>query len=151
MTWRLIHRGRCRNSIAYRCTDHEFALNPVADQYGGGTEIWKLTMPGMPEKMFFPRQPKSPMDGPLPGKLVITHEGNTRITEVSIPWTAIPLVKQKLVAGQPIKFSFRVNDNGRGGTLELARDRSVSKLNNLAFQAHWKPHWANEVEFAFEK
>jgi hypothetical protein len=130
--------GTMPQYISYRCTDHEFALNPVATQYGGGTEIWKLTMPGMPEKQFFPRQPKSPVDGPVAGQLVITRDGNTRITEVAIPWSAISLVKQRLDAKQTIKFSFRVNDNKTSGTLELARGRSVSKLNPLAFQAHWK-------------
>jgi len=38
-----------------------------------------------------------------------------------------------------------------GNCMELARERSVSKRNSRAFHADWKEHWANEVEFTFEK
>lgn len=138
--------------IGYKCTDYEYALNQVAPQYGGGTEIWRLLVPGMPRKHFFPWQPKSPYDGPVKnGKLAIVHDGNTRITETAIPWSEIPDVKKALDEGKTIKFSFRVNDNGSAGScMELARDRSVSKKNSRAFHADWKEHWANEVEFRFE-
>jgi hypothetical protein len=133
-------------------TDYEFALNKVADKYGGGYEIWKLLVPGMPEKHFYPRQPKSPLDGAVTdGKLAVTHVGNTRIVEAAIPWSAIPAVKQRLDAAQPICFSFRVNDNKRNGTLELAKGRSVSSRSPYAFHVSWKEHWANEIQFAFEK
>lgn len=55
-------------------------------------------------------------------------------------------------AGKTIKFSFRINDNGNmGSCMELVRERSVSKRNSRAFHASWKEHWANEVEFGFEK
>lgn len=146
-------KGTMPRYIGYKCTDYEYALNQVAPEYGGGTEIWRLLVPGMPRKHFYPRQPKSPFDGPVKsGKLAVTHEGNTRITECAIPWSEIPDVKKALDAGQKIKFSFRVNDNGAmGNCLELARDRSVSKRNGRAFHADWKEHWANEVEFGFEK
>ena len=53
--------------------------------------------------------------------------------------------------GQTIKFSFRVNDNAGVGCLELARGRSVSKQNFPAFRVDWIEHWANEVEFGFER
>jgi hypothetical protein len=137
----------------YKCTDYEYALNQVAPEYGGGTEIWRLLVPGMPEKHFYPRQPASPYDGPVKsGKLAITHEGSTRITECAIPWSEIPEVKKALDEGKTVKFSFRVNDNNNmGNCMELARERSVSKQNSRAFHASWKEHWANEVEFAFEK
>lgn len=146
-------KGTMPKYVGYKCTDYEYALNQVAPEYGGGTEIWRLLVPGMPEKHFYPRQPKSPFDGAVKnGKLAITHEGNTRITECAIPWSELPDVKRALDAGKKIKFSFRINDNGNmGSCMELARERSASKRNTRAFHASWKEHWANEVEFGFEK
>jgi hypothetical protein len=146
-------KGTMPKYVGYKCTDYEYALNQVDPKYGGGTEIWRLLVPGMPEKHFYPRQPKSPFDGPVKnGKLAITHEGSTRITECAIPWSELPDVKKTLDAGKTIKFSFRVNDNGNmGSCMELARERSVSKRNSRAFHASWKEHWANEIEFGFEK
>ncbi len=146
-------KGTMPKYVGYKCTDYEYALNQVAPDYGGGTEIWRLLVPGMPEKHFYPRQPKSPFDGAVKdGKLVVSHNGNTRITECAIPWSELPDVKKALDEGKTIKFSFRINDNGNmGSCMELARERSVSKRNSRAFHASWKEHWANEVEFGFEK
>lgn len=146
-------KGTMPQYVGYKCTDYEYALNQVAPEYGGGTEIWRLLVPGMPEKHFYPRQPKSPFDGPVKnGKLAVRHEGNTRITECAIPWNELPDVKKSLDAGKTLKFSFRINDNGNmGACMELARERSVSKKNSRAFHASWKEHWANEVEFGYEK
>jgi len=45
---------------------------------------------------------------------------------------------------------FRVNDND-GPSMELAGERSVSKKNSYTFHPDWVEHWANEVEFSFEK
>ncbi|MBN2129446.1 MAG: hypothetical protein JW741_08110, partial [Sedimentisphaerales bacterium] len=144
--------GRPPKFIWYKCTDYEFALNPVAQAYGGGTEIWTLMRPGLPRKHFFPRQPAHRLEGPVrDGLLKIVHEGNTRITEVAIPWSAIPHVKERLDRRQPVKFSYRVNHDNGGPTMELARERSVSKINNQAFHPDWQEHWANELEFAFER
>jgi len=145
-------KGTMPRYIGYKCTDYEYALNQVAPEYGGGTEIWRLLVPGMPEKHFYPRQPKSPYDGPVKGgKLIIRHDGNMRITECAIPWSEIPDVKRALDENKTIKFSFRVNDNGNmGACMELARERSVSKMNSRAFHASWREHWANEVEFVFD-
>ena len=135
----------------YQCTDYEYALNPVAAKYGGGTEIWRLRAPGMPHKHFFPRQAASPQDGPVKnGALMITRTGNTRIIEAAIPWNEIPQVKKKMEAGQTIKFSYRVNDNSSNDCMELSKGRSVSKING-SFMVDWKVHWANELEFSFEK
>jgi len=132
-------------------TDYEFALNKVAAQFGGGTEIWRLRVPGMPSKNFYPREPISPEDGPVKGgKLVETREGNTRIVEAAIPWSEIPEVKTAADAGKSVKFSFRINDN-KGIGMELAEERSVSKLNPHTFHVEWVKHWGNEVEFGFEK
>jgi len=146
-------KGTMPKYVGYKCTDYEYALNQVAPEFGGGTEIWRLLVPGMPEKHFYPRQPKSPFDGSVKnGKLAVTHEGSTRITECAIPWSELPDVKKALDAGQTIKFSFRVNDNeNMGSCMELASERSISKKNSRAFHASWKEHWANEVEFGFEK
>jgi len=144
--------GTMPGYIGYHDSDYIFALNPVAEKYGGGTEVWRLKVPGMPRKHFFPRQPKSPLDGPVPGaKLVITRDGNTRIMECAIPWSEIPEVKKKRDAGEPVKFSFHVNDSAGASCMELARDRSVSKRNSATFRNDWEAHWANEVEFGWEK
>ena len=146
-------KGTMPRFIGYKCTDYEYALNKVAEKHGGGTEIWRMLAPGMVRKHFYPRQPKSPMDGAVKdGQLEIRREGNTLYTECAIPWSEMPLVKEAIDAGKPVKFSFRVNDNGAGGAcMELARERSVSKKNSRAFHPDWKEHWANEVEFGVEK
>jgi len=134
-------------------TDYEYALNPVAERYGGGVEIWRLQHPNMPHKHHYPRQAKSGFEGAVKdGKLVIKHEGGTRIVEAAIPWSEIPHVKQARDEGRTIKFAWRVNDDGSGACLETARRRSVAKRSgNGAFTPDWLEHWDNEVEFAFEK
>jgi hypothetical protein len=81
---------------------------------------------------------------------VVKQDGGDRIEEVSIPWTEIPLVKRALDAGGTIKFSFRVNA-ADGPSMELAEGRSVSKTNCYTFHPDFVSHWANEVEFGFEK
>ena len=146
-------KGTMPRYTGYKCTDYEYALNTVADEYGGGFEIWRLLTPGMPRKHFFPRQPKSPYDGPVKnGKLVTVRKGNTLFTECAIPWSEIPDVKKLIDKGGKIKFSARINDDGAGAAcMELARDRSVSKVNARAFHPDWKEHWANELEFGVEK
>ena len=137
--------------IMYWDTDYEYALNPVADAFGGGTEVWRLQSPGMPRKHFFPRQPKSPIDGgPVSAaKLVIRRENGTRLVEASIPWSEMPEVYARIRDGKTIKFSCRVNDN-KGPAHELATERSVSITNSITFHDDWKTHWANEIEFSAE-
>ena len=144
--------GTMPKYIGYSCTDYEYALNKVAEAYGGGTEIWRLRVPGMPHKHFYPRQPASPKDGPVKdGKLICVHEGSTRVVECAIPWSELPDVKAKLDAGVTVKFSFRVNDDAGVGCMELSKGRSVANRNQHSFRADWVEHWANELEFAFEK
>lgn len=143
--------GTMPRFMSYMDTDYEFALNPVAEKFGGGTEIFCLRKPGAPRKHFFPRQPKAPVDGgPVKnGKLVIRTDGDDCVFECAIPWSELPLVKQRLDAGQTIKFSYRLNDGP--AAYELAVGRSVSKDNPLTFHNEWSTHWANELEFAAEK
>ena len=143
--------GTLPGYIMGRCTDYEYALNRVASRYGGGVEVWRLRKPGMPLKNFYPRQPASPLDGPVrEARLAVTHRDGTRITECALPWSEIPEARQRLEAHQPIKVSLRINDSAGGGCLELARGRSVSKRQSSAFSVPWVEHWANEVEFTFE-
>lgn len=135
----------------YKDTDYEYSLNPVAAKYGGGTEIWRAQKPGLPQKHFYPRQPKAKGEGAVTsGKLVVRRVGNTRLVEAAIPWSEMPDVKRKLDANQPIKFSFRVNDNAGGGTMELSKNRSIAKRNG-SFHVDWVEHWANELEFGWQK
>ncbi|MDX1932287.1 MAG: PA14 domain-containing protein [Capsulimonadales bacterium] len=147
-TWLPHPPGAPERFITYQDTDYEFALNAVAPEYGGGTEIWCLQKPGMMRKHFYPRQPKAPGDGgPVKtGTLIIRRDGNTRIVECAIPWSEMPEVKARLAAGRTVKFTYRVNDN-RGPAYELAADRSVSKDNPWTFHNDWAGHWANELEF----
>ena len=143
--------GAMPHFITYWDTDYEYALNPVAAQFGGGTEIWRLMAPGVPRKSDFPREPKADFDqGPVPGKLVIRHDGNVRIVEAALPWNEMPEVLKRIRAGETVKFSCRVNDNGSPAR-ELANGRSVSKDNGPAFHDSWQTHWANELEFSAAK
>jgi len=144
--------GTMPHFMVYADTDYEFALNPVAEKYGGGTEVWRLLAPGMPRKHFFPRQPAAPRDGgPVKNaELVIRREGNVRIVEAAIPWSEIAAVHDCLEYGRSIRFTYRVNDN-KGPALELAAGRSVSKENAMTFHDDWSTHWSNELEFTFEK
>lgn len=134
-------------------TDYEYALNPVAPRYGGGTELWRLQYPGMPHKHHYPHSPKSPLDGPVrDGKLVICRDATTRFVEAALPWTEMPEVRRAIDERRPIKFSFRVNDNAGVGCLELSRGRSVAKRNGLgSFTVDWVEHWDNALEFGVER
>ncbi len=140
--------GTMPRFCAYFDTDYEFALNRVGESYGGGTEIFCLQRPGMVRKHFFPRQPRAAVDGgPVNGGAKLVVKDN--VVECAIPWSELPEAKRRLAAGQTIKFSFRVNDGG--SAFELAAGRSVSKDNCFAFHNDWSTHWANEVEFGFER
>ena len=149
--------GTTNKLLNYQDTDYEYALNTVAPEFGGGTEIWRLLVPGMPRKNFYPRQPKSPFDGPVKnGQLVTKHAGNTRIIECALPWSEIPDVKIAMQQKRPIKFSFLVNDAGApgqngAGVMELSKNRSVAKPNYYAFHVDWAGHWANELLFGWQK
>jgi hypothetical protein len=142
--------GTFKGYAGYWDTDYEFALNPVAERYGGGVEIWKLRAPELPDKHYYPRSPKHPREGAMKdGRLVVTRDERFRIVEAAIPWKEIPEVKAARDAGKPIKFSYRVNDNGApGACMELARKRSASKRNE-SFKPSWGEHWANEIEFGW--
>ena len=140
--------GTMPGYIGYSDTDYEFALNTVAPKYGGGVEVWRLRAPDLPHKHYYPREPKAPGEGPVKdAKLVTRRDGNTRIVECALPWSAIPEAKQRLDAGQTIKFSYRVNDNSNNACMELSRQRSLAK-RNTSFLCDWGEHWANELEFA---
>ncbi len=126
-------------------------LNQVADRHGGGTEIWRLWVPGMVYKHFYPRQPKHLFEDAAEGHLEIAHREGTRIVECALPWSEIPHVKKLRDAGRPVKFSFRVNHNARGPDMELARGRSAAEGVSVSFHPNWSPHWPNELEFGFQR
>lgn len=132
-------------------TDYEYALNPVAEEYGGGTEVWRLKAPGMPRKHFYPRQPHSSIDGGVvPGaKLVVHRTEDMRFVEASIPWSEMPAVWEKVKSGDTIRFSCRINDN-KGAAHELSVERSVAKYNSFTFHDDWQTHWSNDLEFGVE-
>ncbi len=138
--------------IAGKVTDYEYAFNPVADAWGGGAEIWRLLAPGVPNKHYYPRQPKAARDGgPVKdGKLVMTRDGNTRIVEAALPWTEIPEVKRAFDAGQAVRFTYRANNNG-APALELNAHRSMSRVNTYALHDLWSQSWEPQTEFVFER
>ncbi len=148
--WQSHLPGRMPKFVWYKSTDYEFALNKVADEYGGGTEIWRQWLPGMTYKHFYPRQPKSAQEGPAQGKLEIRYVPGTRIVECALPWSEIPHVKKLRDAGKTVKFSFRVNHETRGPDMELSRGRSAAEGLSPSFHPNWAPHWPNELEFGFE-
>ncbi|MCK6491147.1 MAG: hypothetical protein L6R48_23085 [Planctomycetes bacterium] len=132
-------------------SDYEYALNPVRADLGGGTEVWRIRAPGLPDKHFYPRSPAAPGEGAVAGaQLVIRREAGARIVECALPWQELPAVQAARAAGRPVRFSFRVNDNAGGSCMELSRGRSVAK-RNLSFKPDWVEHWANELEFAWER
>lgn len=134
----------------YKSTDYEYDLHPVAARYGGGTEVWRLLVPGMPRKHFYPRQPKSRFDGAVKAaKLAVRQDGSTRIMEAAIPWSEIPAVQKLMQSKQPLKFAFLVQDDEGPGQMETGRNRSVSKKSGLSFHVDWGGHWSNEVEWGW--
>ncbi len=143
--------GRMRGFVLDMLTDYEFALNRVAVQYGGGTEIWRMQVPDGVRKHFYPRQPKAPWEGAVKnGKLVIDYRDGTRFMEAASPWSEIPHVKALMEAGRPVKFTFRVNDES-GAALEFGRGRSVTRPGFHTFHPDWRRSYSNEIEFSFQK
>lgn len=142
--------GAFKTYSAYWDSDYCFDLNPVAERYGGGTEIWIERAPWLPDKHFFPRSPKHPKEGPVEGgRLAIRREGGLRLVDAAIPWTAMPEVKAARDAGRTVKFTCRVNDDADANACtELTRNRSAAKRNE-SFKPAWKEHWSNEIEFGW--
>jgi hypothetical protein len=149
--WQTHLPGRFPKFIWYKTTDYEYALNHVAAEFGGGSEIWRLLSPGMPFKHFFPRQPKHALEGAVhEGRLAVRYEGGWRIVECAIPWKEIPHVKALRDAGQTVKFNFRVNHSTRGADLTLSTQRSAAEGLSHSFHPNWIRQWPNELEFGFE-
>ncbi len=143
--------GRMPKFVRYKSTDYEYALNNVSEEHGGGTEIWRMLVPGMVRKHFYPRQPEHPLEGPVKnGKLEVRYEGDTRFVECAIPWSEIPRVKLRLDTDRPVKFAFRVNDNG-GPSIELCEDRSVAEGLSYGFHPNWSSGAPTECAFGWEK
>ncbi len=149
--WYTHPRGVMPRFITFWDTDYEYALNPVAKEFGGGTEVWRLKSPGMPRKHFFPRQPHSRVDGGAVegARLVIRRTAETRFVEASIPWAEMPEVRTQARTGGTVRFTCRVNDN-KAGAHELSVERSVAKYNSFTFHDDWQTHWSNDLEFRFE-
>lgn len=150
-SWESHLPGRMPGFIWWQDTDYEYALNTVAEQFGGGFEVWRLRHPGMPQQHHYPRQPRHVLAGPVEGaRMVTVHRDGVRITEAAIPWEEIPEAHKAMLEGRTIKFSFRVNNSAGGAELELGRRRSATRTGNLSFQVDWVRNWSNEIHFAFE-
>ncbi len=153
--WLDYPKGTMPGFICAKSADYEYVMKQVGEKHGGGVELFRLAAPGVPRKHYYPREPKvappgkdgGPVDA---GKLSIVRDGNTRIVECSLPWSEVPDVKQKLDAGEPIKFTFRVSEN-KAPSYESNQDRSVSKGDTYAMHNYWQTSWAVETEYAFEK
>ena len=114
---------------------------PFYSQHGLGTSpiLWK--------DLLIQARDGSSGGGPANSDAKLILKDN--VVECAIPWRELPEVKRRNDTGQPVKFSFRVNNGG--GAFELAAGRSVSKDNPLSFHNDWATHWADEVEFGFER
>ena len=150
--WQTHLPGRFPKFIWYQTSDYEYALNSVAEQYGGGTEIWRLLAPGMPFKHFFPRQPKHPSEGAVgEGELAVRYENGWRMVECAIPWQEIPHVRALRDAGRTVKFNFKVNHDTPSPDLMWSMRRSAAEGISHSFHPNWIRQWPNELEFGFEK
>ena len=136
---------------SYWDSDYVFDLNPVASEYGGGTEVWRERAPNLPNKHYFPHAANGPGEGAVTtAKLEVRREGDELVYTATIPFAEMPEVGEARRAGRPVKFSCRINDNAGGAISELAYRRSVSR-RNLSFKPDWVEHWANELIFNWEK
>jgi hypothetical protein len=142
--------GRPVKFIAYGSTDYEFAFNKVHADYGGGTEVWRVQVPGLPRKHFFPRQPAHPLEGPAQGaRCAIRYVDGLRMVEGFLPWSEIPEVQALRAAGTPVALALRINDS-EGTTVDSNAGRSVGEGTSLCFHPDWRSGDPNEVAFGWE-
>ncbi|MEM1012172.1 MAG: hypothetical protein AAGI46_08120, partial [Planctomycetota bacterium] len=83
-------------------------------------------------------------------RLSVKHDDGTRTVEVAIPWSAIPEAHEAMLAGKPIKFSYRVNHGEGNFNMELARGRSAALGLSRSFHPDWNQSWPNELVFGWE-
>lgn len=134
-----------------KTTDHEFAFNHVAPEYGGGSEVWRLLIPGMERIHFFPRQPYDKRGGPVDdAKMAVKYVDGYRLFEGAIPWSEIPAVQALKDAGETVKFAFRINSN-QGTTLQTGKGRSACAGFSFGFHPEWRSGFPNNLEFSFEQ
>jgi hypothetical protein len=135
----------------YESVDYEFALNKVAAEYGGGTEIWRLQTPEMIRKHFYPRQPEHPEEGPVEGgRLEVRYEENSRIVECAIPWEELTEVKKQMERGETVKLGYRVNYS-QGKHIALGMNRSAIVGAGHSYHPDGKSGPHVELEFGFEE
>jgi hypothetical protein len=143
--------GRMPKFVKYKDIDYEFALNPVAADFGGGSEVFCLETPAMPRKHFYPRQPQHPEEGPVDdAQLAIEWRDGTRFMECAIPWKRIPHVHALMQAGEPVKFSFKVLHQDGGPVMELSTGRSAAEGISTGFHPDWNTSYPVELEFGWE-
>lgn len=143
--------GRPTKFIAYGSTDYEFAFNLVHDDFGGGTEVWRAQVPGMPRKHFFPRQPAHVLEGPASSATcVIRYENGFRVVEGMLPWSEIPHVQALRSAGTPVALAIRIYDT-QGPTVDSNAGRSVCEGLSHCFHPDWRAGDPNEVQFGWER
>ena len=104
----------------------------------------------MAREDFYPRAVDLQQGAVEGARLSVVYKGKTRISEVAIPWGEIPEVQALMAAGKPVKFSFRINYD-RAASRELGQGRSAARLNGPAFHAVGGTHWANELEFGWQR
>jgi len=127
-------------------------MHRVADEAGGGTELFRLETPRIPRKHFYPRQPSHPEQGAVvEAQLEVVYRDGMRIVEAAIPWQAIPTVRARMEAGESISFSYRVNHGSTAPTMELAMDRSAAEGISRAFNPDWRTSYPNVLRFQWER
>ena len=136
----------------YPDTDYEYALNPVAAAYGGGTEVWRLRMPRNAAQAFLPPPARPKFDGAVKdAQLVETGMATPGLSKR--PFRGLKFLKSKsaLMPGKRSSSASGSTTTGARPMNWLATDRSVSKTNFLSFHNDFATHWSNELEFKFEK
>ncbi|MGI6346076.1 MAG: hypothetical protein ACOX2U_02930 [Limisphaerales bacterium] len=122
---------------------YEFALNLCED---GGSEIFCLSRPVAPRRQFYPRQPVGAKGlGPLGDDSLLVIRGG--FCECAIPWHEIPEVRDSILKGKPLSFSYRVNAGERAWELPLGRSASREIPPDLSTGSF---RWANQLPLGIE-
>lgn len=142
--------GRMPKFVPYKSTDYEFALNKVGKAYGGGMEIWRLLVPGMPFKHFYPRPPKNGSRKARQRESwrsdIVKEHGSS---SAPCPGGRYPMSNSYGIAAK------RLNSASVSTTANVVRiwkscGRSAAEGLSTSFHPTWVPHWPNELEFRFE-
>jgi hypothetical protein len=134
---------------SFRNTDYEFGL---MDTEADGSMVWRYLAPGLRWHHYYPFSPRLRFDqGPVPGAKIVVRRDDPKLL-----WTyeaAIPLSELKELKPEPgkvIRFSFRLNQDGRSH-VDWSHGRSTCKMNSFGFHPDWVIDYSVETEWGFVK